>query len=478
MTRVLTVLNHGSESYTGKQQGIFAKSLQPEIITQLEQIFRWANEPNPLGQSTSTIRQATPVRQLDHLSNFLVTQGQGTTGNAGGYNPDRASVTGDDERPGYFGERESELHRKALASAAKQSAKNVTGGLTPFGSAIMTRAKLGATEDMGVYANVNRLHEHLVKCSENTFQPPITKINMVGWSRGAVTCLRQANFLQNHWPGIEVNIFGIDPVAGLGQDTDDGDYASNSIPNNVNKYIFVVAASEDRFAFPPLPLPEQYWKYICLPFPGDHSNVAKTDNSSGKVTAHLCYKFLKQMGSLESNGPSLRDRMKRELCLSEKDILSEYDKLLGSIRVNKSPNPGKVVLGHGAATFAMGLATSWETGRGGQPFTDKFFINQHHKKVFESLHERTYKELCAHNGEHSRLAGNYSPAGLDQLPEHAKRIKVMLCYKSPQERRALMDDTSERRDQDIADLKRIQMSIDEKGLEDYQGPRRRASSTS
>lgn len=472
MGRTLTVLNHGSESFTGKTLSKtfgFEKTLQPELVTRIEQIFRWAEDPNPSMKTTSVIRTAEPVRKLDENSRFLVTQGQGTSGKQGGYNPDRASMIGDSNHPGYFGESETQLHAKQIASAEKQSARNVRGGLTSFGMGFMKMAKLGATEDIGVYANVDRLYNHLLKCRENTFLEPITKINMVGWSRGAVTCLRQANFLEKHFPDIEINIFGVDPVAGLGQDTDDGDYASNRIPDNVKKYIFIIAGNEDRFAFPPLPLPEQYMKYTCLPFPGDHSNVAKTDNSSGTIVAHLCYKFLKQNGSLDGNPSYLRDRMKRELCLGVSDLLQHYDKLLCSIMGYMTPgyNPANIVQAHTVQRPAMGMATSFDSGRGSNVFAEKFFINQHHKTLFQATHPTVYAELCATTGNNQRLAGDYTPTGLSsQLPEHVKRIKQMLCYRSRQEIRALMDDTSERRGQDFEDLKRVQMSLADQGLID------------
>jgi hypothetical protein len=73
-----------------------------------------------------------------------------------------------------------------------------------------------------------------------------TKINMMGWSRGAVTCIRIAyqlftnagKFLSTGSAAaakkIPVNIFAVDPVAGLGNNSGVDGFTLN---DNVNNYV-------------------------------------------------------------------------------------------------------------------------------------------------------------------------------------------------------------------------------------------------
>lgn len=476
MSKVLTVLNHGSESYTAKKTStFFSSAVQPELITIIEQLFLWDADPQRDHSNLSKIRSASPVRELSIKSKFLVTQGQGTSGIL---NPDRNSMisAADLDSPGFKGESEGTLKVHSMFSAKKQM--NPMGGLNPLGFKVMSKVKLGATADTGVYNNVDRLVQHIEKCSSGGRETlhsidgiyedtEITQINMVGWSRGAVTSIRQANYLSKEFPDIKINIFSVDPVAGLGQDTDDGPYSSNILPDNVEEYIIIFAGNEDRFAFPPLPLPKNLSgttpRYVYLPFPGDHSNVAKKDNDSGAIIAHICCKFLIAHGSLADKSSPLKNEMLQALVKTQSELLTSYDNLLSSI--SGGSNKGHIQVNHGSQTTIMSAVTSSDTGRGASPFSGKFFINQHHKEVFLSNSgcKQVYDHLCGLDGTDLQARLTHEDLKilslLGGLVEHKKRITSMLSYKTRSEIRDIMDDTSSTRKTDIDNLGNIMNKI-------------------
>jgi hypothetical protein len=91
---------------------------------------------------------------------------------------------------------------------------------------------------------------HAVTVLADKFPKFDGEVNMVGFSRGAVTCLRIANWLQEflgtQW---ELNIFAIDPVAGLDaglklQDT-------RRVPKIVKEYVGILAMDELRGDYKP-----------------------------------------------------------------------------------------------------------------------------------------------------------------------------------------------------------------------------------
>lgn len=141
-------------------------------------------------------------------------------------------------------------------------------------------------------------------------------VNLVGWSRGAITCIKQANKLYEVFGDtLELNIFAIDPVPG-GWTTVTEDI--RLIPPNVRNFLAVLALDDDRANFQPLDLntvrvmrPAQGHTLApnihFLPLPGNHSDVVFPTKGnapeSGRLSLHLAYKFLKHHGTLFANAP-------------------------------------------------------------------------------------------------------------------------------------------------------------------------------
>ena len=114
--------------------------------------------------------------------------------------------------------------------------------------------------------------------------PAPTTINMLGWSRGAVTCTKMAFRLREIFPQIPVNIFAVDPVAGIGNK---GDEDASTIRGNVRNYLAVLSMHETRGFFKPQDIKRVTFtnrgtNAIYLPFPGNHGGQVNLDKSVKK----------------------------------------------------------------------------------------------------------------------------------------------------------------------------------------------------
>lgn len=139
----------------------------------------------------------------------------------------------------------------------------------------------------------------------------ITTINIVGWSRGAVTALKMANKLYEVYDlEINVNIFAIDPVVGGATSATDD---QKTLPPNVRNYLAILALDDDRANFQPtdkevlkVARPKGSQKVRrpnthFLPLPGNHSGMVITNEGiameSALLCLHLAAKFLEYHGT-------------------------------------------------------------------------------------------------------------------------------------------------------------------------------------
>lgn len=135
----------------------------------------------------------------------------------------------------------------------------------------------------------------------------ITTVNLIGWSRGGVTCHMMANAMamDNAVKNIPVNIFAIDPVPGA------GNFQSNrtTVPANVDNYVGIYARDERSAGFAPtVPDYKQRTRPTVMPFPGRHATVvgngaldggdgAQALPASGKLVRHLAETYLTSWGT-------------------------------------------------------------------------------------------------------------------------------------------------------------------------------------
>jgi hypothetical protein len=119
-----------------------------------------------------------------------------------------------------------------------------------------------------------------------TIDLPLT-INMVGWSRGAITCfmIAHALFEQPRTSSIGVNIFAFDPVPGPGNFDDPNKV---TLPANVKRYSAVVQEDERRKIFRPVLInaDEARGKTRFYYMPGGHSTaVFRARSEVGLISA-------------------------------------------------------------------------------------------------------------------------------------------------------------------------------------------------
>lgn len=154
-------------------------------------------------------------------------------------------------------------------------------------------------------------------------------LNLTGFSRGAVTCIEIANRLKKlelalekrksrltsdrkkilqQLKNLEINIFAMDPVAGMG---DKGVMDRRVIPDHVKNYVAVLQTDEMRVDFKPQDMTRTIisskdTKVSMLPMYGNHSDNTKVKNrkmeSGANIMWHALYQFLTQHGTTFEEG--------------------------------------------------------------------------------------------------------------------------------------------------------------------------------
>ncbi len=124
-----------------------------------------------------------------------------------------------------------------------------------------------------------------------------TVVNVIGWSRGGVTChmLANAMFKDPELTNIPVNIFAVDPVPGLGN----FQAHRTSIPANVVNYVGVYARDERSKGFgPTLPSFSPQNHPVIMSFPGRHATSVGNgalDGQDGEQALFAPGKIVRQL---------------------------------------------------------------------------------------------------------------------------------------------------------------------------------------
>jgi len=225
--------------------------------------------------------------------------------------------------------------------------------------------------------------------------PEPTTINMLGWSRGAVTCTKMAFKLREVFPQIPVNIFAVDPVAGIGNK---GDKDASTIRGNVHNYLAVLSMHETRGFFKPqdikrVTFTNQITNAIYLPFPGNHAGQVNLDKSvkrdlgeAAQMVWFLAMMFLEHFGTTFESQPSPHYD-NREQC-------NLYAKMQIKMPAYKKTSPG--------------LSGAPMGGRNTRDFVNhrmdqyvkysEFFINEHHRRIFKRTFPRLYAWVFENQG--------------------------------------------------------------------------------
>ncbi|MDT9675623.1 hypothetical protein F6R97_13635 [Pseudomonas sp. JV414] len=125
------------------------------------------------------------------------------------------------------------------------------------------------------------LQEQIIKTFRKDGVIP-TQVNLVGWSRGGISChmLANAMFKDSELKNIPVNIFAIDPVPGIGNFQDD----KVKLGSNVKEYVGFYARDERSKGFScVIPQTATDTKTHIYPIPGRHATMAGNATSTGGV---------------------------------------------------------------------------------------------------------------------------------------------------------------------------------------------------
>jgi hypothetical protein len=226
-------------------------------------------------------------------------------------------------------------------------------------------------------------------------------VNLIGWSRGGVSChmLANAMFQDPALRDIPVNIFSIDPVPGM----DNFQAHRTSIDYNVKNYVAVYARDERSYGFSPIVpnfSPQMQVKPIVLPLPGRHATLVGngaidgaegTQNKEllapGKLVRHLAEEYLEAWGTA----------LGKRLNLSLIDVASLYD----SMRKN---DPTYVAMRKYSYTIQQVEGKERKVGKGSDWGSTNFsdirgaeylhpeglasvngYLSWHHKQIIEQL---------------------------------------------------------------------------------------------
>lgn len=316
---VFTVFNHGTDFHRDKEPD--------ELITVLNSAMT-GDEARIIQTAERTAEDPLPFRLESANPRYLICEGPGSDEVSA-----KASGSGvTHAHPGKY---------NPIFNSEKTPGKShvINPGLTPTGGKsywIIGEQQSSEFQDdfMGITAQTHKITGRafgsgwddnvykavwLITHLKWAMDQPIDTVNIIGWSRGAVTCLKMANKLFEVFEDtINVNIFAVDPVPG-GFTPEIPD--TRIIPPNVRNYLAVLALDDDRSNFQPLDrtkvsllVPKsQHGKggnpdslnprrlkprVHFLPMPGNHADLVNSSPSSASVSAsaklirHLAWQFL------------------------------------------------------------------------------------------------------------------------------------------------------------------------------------------
>jgi hypothetical protein len=215
--------------------------------------------------------------------------------------------------------------------------------------------------------------------------PPLTSVNLVGHSRGAVTCIMLAHAMAATagLQAIRVNIFAIDPVPGGYSDFSFGVGSPFEIPSNVDEYTSILMENAGDVFFACLSEGRNLRKLgntnvTQYPLPGKHGDATKADlvaYPAATISAHLLASFL------NDNGSSLNLAILSWI-REDRDLVEDYATLaLHRIKNKKSK---KAATSWGISRWVF--PPLWRNDRSRLVKNDyrshPFYVNAHHAGLF------------------------------------------------------------------------------------------------
>lgn len=318
--------------------------------------------------------------------NYMINEGPGHGGSGGIVQPQQINpMTGAPRR-------NLSLKKTFTGPTFADHARGNTGGPKRFAD---LKGKLsGQGWDENTQRTVNLIQDLKFDKGQD-----IDTVNLVGWSRGAVTCLRIANLLYEVFDTtLSCNIFAVDPVAG--RDAGEKMQDTKTLPANVKDYVGILAMHEMRGTFKPqdwsrVNLAGGHTTCIFLPMPGVHNSqvMAKTPAESAYITRHLGYALLTEWGTKINTIPYGRLRTADAMC-------EDYARLVLSLSEHKgyqtSGFGSRVAGGMSLRRRDFAKHSKMDTyTRGGK---ESYWINEHHRACFAKAFPDAYQLIFESRG--------------------------------------------------------------------------------
>ena len=281
----------------------------------------------------------------------------------------------------HVGKSATALVRGLAAQAKTPGTRDPISGLKEGSAFAVIR---GVVSGYGWEHNV----DHTMAVLNATLDLPRT-INLVGWSRGAITCFMIAHALNENprTKPIAVNICAFDPVPGPGNFHDP---EKVTLPANVKKYVAIVEQDERRKIFKPVLIDEDDAPGMKTRFyymPGGHgTGVFRSKNEVGLIATFLVHRFLQKHGTRLNNPIGLTRRDLCELYAKVRLNMAEYEKSGGGILLllgkqrrtlpNRFQDTGYFINDHHASQFRKTFPQVWSALEHG--------VNAARQRAFES----------------------------------------------------------------------------------------------
>jgi pimeloyl-ACP methyl ester carboxylesterase len=282
----------------------------------------------------------------------------------------------------HVGKSATALVRGLAAQAKTPGTRDPISGLKEGSAFAVIR---GVVSGYGWEHNV----DHTMAVLNATLDLPRT-INLVGWSRGAITCFMIAHALNENprTKPIAVNICAFDPVPGPGNFHDP---EKVTLPANVKKYVAIVEQDERRKIFKPVLIDEDDSPGMKTRFyymPGGHgTGVFRSKNEVGLIATFLVHRFLQKHGTRLNNPIGLTRRDLCELYAKVRLNMAEYEKSGGGILLllgkqrrtlpNRFQDTGYFINDHHASQFRKTFPQVWSALEHG--------VNAARQRAFESV---------------------------------------------------------------------------------------------
>ncbi len=225
--------------------------------------------------------------------------------------------------------------------------------------------------------------------------PLPSHVNMIGWSRGAVTCTKLAYRLAEIYPDIEVNIFAVDPVAGIGNKSARD---ASTLRENVRNYLAILSMHETRGFFKPqdikrVTVESPDTNAIFLPFPGNHSGQVSLDKNwvkgvgdAAQLVWSLGMQFLQHFGTRFATNPSPVYGL-QETC----NLYAKMQLRIPDYRKTSPGFTGALMGGRKERDFLRNRHHQYVKNA-------RFFINEHHRRTFKQAYPRIYDWVFGDRG--------------------------------------------------------------------------------